>query len=66
MNGTCAWSTGPVHVFVFSGSNTILNDKGESNSQRVAYFDAMVTPVACYAGGHRKIYKQRCCCFCAP
>ena len=29
-----------------------------SIAQRLAYFDATVTPVACFASGHRKIYKQ--------
>ena len=29
-----------------------------SISQRLAYFDAMVISVACFAAGHRKIYKQ--------
>ena len=33
-------------------------DKSVSIAQRLAYFDAMVTPVACFASGHRRIYKQ--------
>ena len=37
---------------------SILSDKSASFAQRPAYFDAMVTPVACFASGHRKIYKQ--------
>ena len=37
---------------------TIAISKSVSIAQRLAYFDAMVTPVACFASGHRKIYKQ--------
>ena len=43
---------------VFYANKSILFDKSVSIAQRLAYFDAMVTPVACFASGHRKIYKQ--------
>ena len=39
-------------------NKSILSDKSVSIAERLAYFDAMVTPVACFASGHRKIYKQ--------
>ena len=42
----------------FYANKSILSDKRVSIAQRLAYFDAMVTPVACFASGHRKIYKQ--------
>ena len=42
----------------FFANKSILSDKSVSIAQRLAYFDAMVTPVACFASGHRKIYKQ--------
>ena len=42
----------------FYANKSILSDKSVSIAQRLAYFDAMVTPVACFASGHRKIYKQ--------
>ena len=45
-------------VSVFYANKSILSDKSVSIAQRLAYFDAMVTPVACFASGHRKIYKQ--------
>ena len=37
---------------------SILCAKNLSTAQRLAHFDAMVTPVACFASGHRKIYQQ--------
>ena len=43
---------------IFFAIKSILFDKSVSIAQRLAYFDAMVTPVACFASGHRKIYKQ--------
>ena len=42
----------------FYANNPILSDKSVSISQRLAYFDAMASPAACFAGGHRKMYKQ--------
>lgn len=36
----------------------IVRDKNVSISKRLAYLAAMVPPAACFAGGHRKIYKQ--------
>ena len=42
----------------FYANKLILSHKSVSIAQRLAYFDAMVTPVACFASGHRKIYKQ--------
>ena len=42
----------------FYANKSILCAKSVSISHRLADFDAMVTPVACFAGGHRKIYKQ--------
>ena len=47
-----------LHLAPFYTNKSMLCDKSVSISQRLAYFDAMVTPVACLAGGHRKIYKQ--------
>ena len=41
------------------GNKPILSDKSVSISERLVYFDAMVTSVACFAGGHRNIYKTR-------
>ena len=42
----------------FYANKSILSDKSVSIAHRLVYFDAMVTPVACFASGHRKIYKQ--------
>ena len=42
----------------FCANKSILSDKSVSIAQRLAYFDGMVTPVACFASGHRKIYNQ--------
>ena len=42
----------------FHANKSILYGKSLSIAQQLAYFDAMVTPVACLPSGHRKIYKQ--------
>ena len=42
----------------FYANKSILSDKSVSITQRLAYFDAMVTPVACFASGHRKICNE--------
>ena len=42
----------------FYANKSFLCDKSVTIAQRLAYFDAMVTPVACFPAGHRKIYKQ--------
>ena len=43
----------------FYANKSILSDKSVSIAQGLAYyFDALVTPVACFASGHRKINTQ--------
>ena len=36
----------------------ILCDRTVSLQHRLRFFDAVVSPVACYAAGHRKVFKQ--------
>ena len=40
---------------------SVLIDTTVSTAQRLAYFDATIKPVACFASGHRKTYKQDLC-----
>ena len=46
---------------VFYANKSVLSDKSVSIAQRLACFDAMVTPVAGFASGHRIIYKHDLC-----
>ena len=45
----------------FDANKSVLSDKSVSIAQRLACFDAMVTPVAGFASGHRIIYKHDLC-----
>ena len=42
----------------FYANIRILCDKTVSLQHRLRYFDAVVSPVACYAAGHRTIFKE--------
>ena len=43
---------------VLYANTSVLTEKTMSIANQLTYFDAMVTPVACLASGHHKIYKQ--------
>ena len=43
---------------VFNANRWILCDSRIAISKRLEYFDCVISPVACYAAGHRSIYKQ--------
>ena len=43
---------------VFNANRWILCDSRIAISKRMEYFDCVISPVACYAAGHRSIYKQ--------
>ena len=42
----------------YHANKWILEDRTVPISQRLRYFDAVVSSVACFAGGHRTIYKE--------
>ena len=42
----------------FHASKSLWCEKNISIQQRLRYFDTVMTPVACYASGHRAIYKE--------
>ena len=41
----------------FFANKNILCNKAVSLVKRLQFFDKIVTPVACFAAGHRKFYK---------
>ena len=41
----------------FWANKWVLCDKQIPIGLRIEYFDAVVTPVACYGPGHRKVYQ---------
>ena len=41
----------------FFANRNILCNKAVSLKKRLHFFDKIITPVACFAAGHRKIYK---------
>jgi len=42
----------------FYANRNILVDRKASVTSRLRYFEAVVTPVACFAAGHRTLYKD--------
>ena len=42
----------------FHANRWILTDRHVSLATRVRYFDTVITPVACFAAGHRAIFKN--------
>ena len=42
----------------FHANKWILTDKNVSIADRVRYFQTVVTPVACFAAGHRVLYRE--------
>ena len=54
---------GPAILYPANGKGVhankqILEDRGVPISQRLRYFDAVVSSVACFAAGHRALYKE--------
>ena len=43
----------------FRANKWILCDKHVPIELRIKYFEAVVTPVACFGAGHRKIYQHQ-------
>ena len=50
------WPTAPSRAF--HANRSILTNHQVSVKDRLTFFHAVVTPVACFAAGHRKIFKQ--------
>ena len=46
------------YIFASSLTGSILTNHQVSVEDRLTFFHAVVTPVACFAAGHRKIFKQ--------
>ena len=42
----------------FHANQWILTDRHVSLATRLRYFDTVITPVACFAAGHRAIFKN--------
>ena len=42
----------------FNANRWILIDRHVSLATRLRYFDTIITPVACFAAGHRMIFKK--------
>ena len=43
---------------IFNANRWILRDSRITISKKLEYFDCVISPVACYAAGHRSMYKQ--------
>ena len=43
---------------IFNANRWILCDTQVAIAKRLEYFDCIISPVACYAAGHRSIYKN--------
>ena len=43
---------------IFNANRWILCDTQVAIAKRLEYFDCVISPVACYAAGHRSIYKN--------
>ena len=42
---------------IFLSAGWILRDRNVSLWSRLKYFQAIITPVACFAAGHRAVYQ---------